>query len=83
LASDVFAAAAVFCARNAAETEKNLLPRNKRACLGKLAKHWVSGIRAGIDGEKRGLLLSLLDDDPAVRLLALQEVKRTVPGAFG
>jgi len=73
MASDLHAAAAVFCARNSPQAVRNTLPRLEQNNWSVLPRHRVDPIDKHFEGVQRALLLSLLDDDPEVRLLALKK----------
>ena len=75
LASDVFAAAAVYCARNATDKPK-CFPRDRIGSCCLLPPERVRTLRPHKEAHATGLLLSLLDDDPDVRESALEEIAK-------
>ncbi|MCL2824378.1 MAG: hypothetical protein FWD57_10325 [Polyangiaceae bacterium] len=76
-ASDIFAVAAVYCARNSTPPALASLPRTRDESYGMLPKDRVNQITQNADGEQKRLLLSLLDDDPVARLLACDSIMCT------
>ena len=81
-ASDVFAAAAVFCARNRLGTLDSL-PTGAATGAHLLPKHRVGGADERYSKRERSWLLSLLDDDPQARLWAAASLTGVQPIVVG
>jgi len=67
VASDIYAAAAVYCARNSTQDIRNRLPGDRSESYATLPLHRVDAMIQNADGLQKSLLLSLMDDDPQVR----------------